>query len=252
VSASLRGRTAVVTGGSGGIGRATALALARDGADVVVHYGASRDAAEAVVHEIRGLGRRAAAIGADVSVEEEVDRLVEESAAFLETIDAWLNFAGADILTGAGGKLPILAKLDRVIAVDLRGTVLCSWAVAPLMIRQGSGVIVNMSWDHDPAGTEGEVAETFSAAKGGVEAFSRNLARRLAPTVRVNVVAPGWIETAYGAGVSRDLYERVAGRIPLGRWGRPEDVAEAAVFLASERAAYVTGQTLRIDGGMVV
>lgn len=248
----LEGKTAVVTGASGGIGRETALALARDGADVVVHYSRSRDAADAIVRQIEGLGRRAAAIGADVSIEADVNRLVQESAAFLERIDAWLNFAGADILTGAGGKLPILEKLDRVIAVDLRGTVLCSWAVAPLMIRQGSGAIVNMSWDHDPAGTEGEVAEAFSAAKGGVEAFSKNLARRLAPAVRVNVVAPGWIETAYGAGVDRDLHRRVAERIPLRRWGRPEDVAEVAAFLASDRAAYVTGQTVRIDGGMVV
>jgi 3-oxoacyl-[acyl-carrier protein] reductase len=245
------GKRAVVTGASGGIGRACALALAREGADVGVHYGRSREAAEKVAGEIRALGRRAVLLQADLSSDADVARLVVEAGRELGQLDVWMNIAGADILTGAARRLSDREKLERVIAVDLRGSVLCSWAVAEVMIRQGSGAIVNMSWDHDAVGVEGAVPEVFSATKGGVEAFSKNLARRLAPTVRVNVVAPGWIETAYGRGVNRSLYRKVASSIPLGRWGTPEDVAGAALFLASDDAAYVTGQTIRIDGGKV-
>ncbi|MBA2566069.1 MAG: SDR family oxidoreductase [Gemmatimonadetes bacterium] len=248
----LEGKRAVVTGASGGIGRATALALAREGADLVVHYGRSHAAAEEVAEEIRALGRRATTISADMADAAAIQRLVEEAERALGGLDVWMNIAGADILTGEGGMLSPPQKLERVIEVDLRGSVLCSWAVAERMLRQGSGCIVNMSWDHDAAGTEGVIAEAFSATKGGVEAFSRNLARRVAPTVRVNVVAPGWIETAYGAGIDRGLYERVASSIPLRRWGTPEDVANAALYLASDEAGYITGQTIRIDGGKVM
>lgn len=241
-----------MTGASGGIGRATALALAREGADVAVHYGRSRDAADRVAEDIRELGRRVLVVQADLADGSAIERLVVEARRGLGRIDGWLNIAGADILTGEGGRAGDLEKLERVISVDLRGTVLCSWAVAEVMIEQGSGAIVNMSWDHDAAGTEGRVAEMFSATKGGIEAFSKNLARRLAPAVRVNVVAPGWIETAYGHGVSRALHERVATSIPMKRWGTPEEVARVAAFLVSDDASYVTGQTVRIDGGKVV
>jgi 3-oxoacyl-[acyl-carrier protein] reductase len=248
----LKWKTAVVTGASGGLGRAVSLALAREGVDVVAHYGSSRDAAEAVVKEIRALGRRSVALQADVSERADIERLVHEAGRELGRIDVWMNIAGADILTGAGARLSDEEKLERVIAVDLRGSVLCSWAVAEVMIQQGSGVIVNISWDHDPAGIPTRVAEAFSATKGGVEAFSKNLAVRLAPTVRVNVIAPGWIETAYGEGLDRKHYERVAASIPLKRWGTPEDIAGAAVFLASDEASYLTGQTIRVDGGKVM
>jgi 3-oxoacyl-[acyl-carrier protein] reductase len=247
-----QGKTAVVTGASGGIGRACALALAREGADVGVHYGRSREAAGRVAEEIGSLGRRAVLLQADVSRNEDVSRLVSEAVRQLGRLDVWMNIAGADILTGEAAASSDREKLERVIAVDLRGSVLCSWAVAEVMLRQGSGAIVNMSWDNDAAGTEGTVAEAFSATKGGVEAFSKNLARRLAPAVRVNVLAPGWIETTYGQGLSSALYQKVASSIPMQRWGKPEDVAGAALYLASDEAGYVTGQTIRIDGGKVM
>lgn len=248
----LAGKTAVVTGASGGLGGATALAFAREGADVVVHYGRTREAAERVLGEVRALGRRGAALQADVSDRLQIERLVRESRRELGRIDVWMNVAGADILTGKGACVDDVEKLERVIAVDLRGSVLCSWAVADVMIEQGSGSIINISWNHHVGGIATKVAEAFSATKGGVEAFSKNLALRVAPSVRVNVIAPGWIETSYGEGLDRKQYERVVSSIPLRRWGTPEEIAGVAVFLASEEASYLTGQTIRVDGGTMV
>jgi 3-oxoacyl-[acyl-carrier protein] reductase len=247
----LKDRKAVVTGASGGLGRAVALALAGEGADVAVHYNRSRAPAEEAAAEIRELGRTAFPVQADVTDTAAVQGLVRECRRELGRLDVWLNLAGADILTGSGARLPDREKLEILIAVDLRGSVLCSWEVAEVMLEQGSGAIVNVSWDHDPAGIGSTVAEAFSAVKGGVEAFSKNLALRLAPAVRVNVIAPGWIETAYGRSVSRRHHERVRDHVPMRRWGRPEEIAAAAVFLASDEASYVTGQTIRVNGGQV-
>jgi 3-oxoacyl-[acyl-carrier protein] reductase len=114
------------------------------------------------------------------------------------------------------------------------------------------GVLINMSWDHVLAGMAGENPQVFAAIKGGVLAFSKSLARALAPAVRVNVLAPGWIETAFGASADAGFRDKVAQVTPLGRWGRPEDAAAAAVYLASPEAAFVTGQTLLVNGGVVM
>ena len=249
----LQRRAAVVTGASGGLGREIALTLAREGADVVAHYHSSSGPAEAVVEEVRALGRRGAALQADISDAEAVERLVADALRELGRLDIWMNIAGADILTGRGARLTHLEKLERVTQVDLRGTVLCSWAVADIMMRQGSGVIVNVAWDYDPAGVGSHIAEAFAASKGGVEMFSKSLAFRVAPRgVRVNVIAPGWIETAYGETLDRERYDSVATGIPMKRWGRPGDIAGAALFLASDESAFVTGQTLRVNGGKVM
>jgi 3-oxoacyl-[acyl-carrier protein] reductase len=141
-----------------------------------------------------------------------------------------------------------------LLAVDLRGTILASWAAVELMRGQASGgVILNMSWDHVlTGGMKGEYAQMFCAAKGGVYSFSRALAHAVAPHIRVNVLGPGWVETAYGAALDPAIKERITASIPLGRWGTPADVAHAAVYLASDAAAYVTGQMLSINGGAVV
>ncbi|HXI22175.1 MAG TPA: SDR family oxidoreductase, partial [Gemmatimonadales bacterium] len=182
-----------------------------------------------------------------------VERLAGTVRAALERVDAWVNNAGADILTGPGAGLGRLEKLDLLLRVDLRGTMLTSWAAAKLMQSQPEGgVIINMSWDGVLQGLGGENPELFAAVKGGILGFSRSLARSLAPRIRVNVLAPGWIETSFGADAPESFHRRVAERIPLRRWGRPEDVAAAAVYLASDAARFLTGQTLLINGGDVM
>jgi 3-oxoacyl-[acyl-carrier protein] reductase len=234
----LAGRIALVTGASSGIGRAIALLAAQEGADLIVTYQRSRDAAEAVAQEIRQGQRRCLVVQADVSSGPDVERLSRTAMTEFGRVDAWINNAGADILTGAGAGLTRLEKLDLLLAVDVRGSMLASWAAADLTRQVEGGAIVNMSWDGALRGLAGENPELFSAAKGAVLSYSRALARSRAPKVRVNVVAPGWIETAFGEGVSADFKDRVAKGIPLGRWGTAQDVAGAAVFLASHPARY--------------
>jgi 3-oxoacyl-[acyl-carrier protein] reductase len=248
----LEGRVAVVTGASRGIGRGIALACARAGADVVVNYARSHARAEAVVGEIAGLGRRGVGVRADVSLPVDVHRLLDETLAAFGRVDAWVNNAGADILTGDAATWPEDAKWERVMAVDLRGTWLCSRAAAAAMRARGEGVIVNMSWDHVAHGMGNPTAAIYAAAKGGVAAMSRCLAREFAPRVRVNVVAPGWIMTEWLEGSSDATRQAVAGATPLGRWGTPGDVASAVVFLASPEASFITGETLLVGGGVVM
>lgn len=246
----LAGRIVLVTGASSGIGRAIAQKAAQEGADLVVTYQRSQAGAEAVAAEIRQLRRRCLVVQGDVSKAADIERLVGAAVAEYGRVDAWINNAGADILTGAGGRLSRLEKLDLLLAVDVRGSMLASWAAAELMKGQPEGgVIVNMSWDGALRGLGGENPELFSAAKGAVLSYSRALARSVAPKVRVNVVAPGWIETAFGEGVSTEFKDRIAKGIPLGRWGKAEDVAGAAVFLASEASRYMTGQLIAVNGG---
>jgi len=209
-----------------------------------------------VAAAVRALGRRAHVMRADISRPEDVATLGPGARDALGRVDVWVNSAGADILTGEARRLSPIQKLDRLLAVDLRGTVLASWAAVELMRTQGGrggGAILNMSWDHVVAGgMKGEYAQLFCAAKGGVYSFSRALARTVAPEIRVNVLGPGWIETAYGAGLDPDQKARIGASVPLQRWGSPEDVAHAAVFLASDAAAYITGQMLMINGGGVM
>ena len=164
-----------------------------------------------------------------------------------------MNSAGADILTGEQASLTPTQKLDLLLAVDLRGTILASWHAAErLAANSDGGVIVNMSWDHVLTGMPGVNPQMFAAVKGGVLAFSKSLARTVAPAVRVNVVAPGWIATAFGEGLDAAARRRVEASTPLGRWGTPDDVAGAVVYLASPAASFLTGQTILVGGGVVM
>lgn len=165
----------------------------------------------------------------------------------------WVNNAGADVLTGDAAGWDWERKLDLLLAVDLKGTIACSYAVGAVMREQaGGGAIVNMSWDQVATGMAGANPELFSAVKGGVLAYSKSLARALAPRVRVNVLCPGWIETAFAQQADAEFRRSVAESTPLRRWGTPADVAAAALYLASPAAAFITGQAINVNGGLVM
>jgi 3-oxoacyl-[acyl-carrier protein] reductase len=249
----LAGRGVLVTGASSGIGRAIAVAAARAGADVALTYLSNEQGARDVAREIEVVGRRAAVFQTDIADASSLRALGPSARDALGRLDVWVNNAGADILTGAAASLGPLEKLDLLLAVDLRGTVLASWAAADMLGAQDEGgVIINMSWDHVFTGMAGRNPELFAAAKGAVLAFSKSLARTVAPRVRVNVIAPGWIDTSFAATLPESRRREVAESAPLGRWGTPDDVAGAAVFLASPAAAFLTGQTILVGGGVVM
>ena len=242
-----------MTGASSGIGRAIAEACAAEGADVLLTHRASPERAHAVADAIAARGGRALVCQADLATREGCERLVAEARERLGRLDVWINNAGADVLTGEAAEWEWERKLDTLLAVDLKGTIACSYAAGEVMrARSGGGTIINMSWDHVTTGMAGENPQLFAAVKGGVLAFSKSLARALAPAVRVNVLCPGWIETSFGEQADRDFHRSVADDTPLGRWGRPQDVADAAVYLASPEAAFVTGQAININGGVVM
>jgi 3-oxoacyl-[acyl-carrier protein] reductase len=243
----LAGLCTVVTGASSGIGKAIALAFAAAGARVGIGFWRASEAARALANE---LGLVHPLLQADLSTPDGCTSIVQRAFAMMENVDVWVNNAGADVLTGEARRWPAERKLQALLELDLKGTIRCSRLVAARM-RPG-GRILNLGWDHATIdGMAGDDAELFAAVKAGVLGFSKSFARSVAPDVRVNVLCPGWIETAYGASADRAFYAEVAANTPMRRWGRPEDVAGAAVWLASPAAAFVTGQAVNVNGGAV-
>ena len=231
---SLAGKTALVTGASRGIGRAIALALAEQGANVALNYRASAQAAEEACRAVTGLGVEAIAVQADVAQAVEVERLVKSALDRFERIDILVNNAGI-VRDG----LLLRMSEDDWDAV-LRG-----------MVRQRSGRIIAIS---SVAGVMGNAGQAnYAAAKAGLIGFTRSVAREVASRgITANVVAPGFIETDIWTAVSQEAREKFLGLVPLGRPGSAEEVAGVVAFLASELAAYITGQVLNVDGGMVM
>jgi 3-oxoacyl-[acyl-carrier protein] reductase len=247
----LSGRRVVVTGASSGIGRAVALEFARAGADVVIHSRSSNPVVLAVRDECRQMGHRAEHLAMTFDKSCDWRAFVDRAWKILGGIDVWVNNAGADLLTTPAAKHDFLDKLQMLLDVDVRSTLLLSKEVGRRMLDAGRGVILNIGWDQAERGMGGDSGELFAAAKSAIMGFTRSLAVSLAPTVRVNCIAPGWIRTAWGERASEAWQERVVRETPLARWGTPEDVAWLARFLASDQAAYITGQIINANGGAV-
>lgn len=246
---SLSGLRAVVTGSTSGIGRAIASELSRAGADLVIHGVRNAALAETLAAELRSLDRRTTVVLADLGEAASLEGFVDRCWSELGGIDVWVNNAGADLLTGEAAKWSFDQKLQRLYEVDVRSTLLLSRLVGTRMLKAGGGVILNIGWDQAERGMEGDSGELFSAAKSAIMGFTRSLAVSLAPTVRVNCIAPGWIRTKWGEGASEVWQERVLRETPLKRWGTPEDIAAVARFLVSREASYITGQIINVNGG---
>jgi 3-oxoacyl-[acyl-carrier protein] reductase len=245
---SLTGQAAVVTGSSSGIGRAIALELSRAGADVLIHARRNRTGVDEVATAVCALGRQTHVALADLSDPAAQDRLVDEAWSW-RPIDVWVNNAGADVLTGEAADWPFEQKLEALWRVDVVGTLRISRSVGRRMKHRGSGVILNIGWDQAATGMAGDSGEMFAAVKGAVMSATRSLAKSLAPEVRVNCIAPGWIRTAWGQHASAEWQDRARRESLLGRWGEPEDVARVARFLTSPAAQFLNGQIIEVNGG---
>lgn len=242
-------KAALVTGASRGIGRETAMALAKAGYAVAVNYAGSEKAAEDVKAAIESFGGKAFTLQGDVSKAEDVDRIFKTVKKELGRLDVLVNNAGIT-------RDSLLIRLkeenwDAVIDTDLKSAYLTTKSAALLMMKQRSGVIINIS---SVVGIMGNIGQlNYSAAKAGVIGLTKTAARELAGRgIRVNAVAPGFIETSMTEVIPENIKEKMIASIPLGRMGRPEDVAAAVCFLASDSASYITGQVLKVDGGMVM
>jgi 3-oxoacyl-[acyl-carrier protein] reductase len=245
----LTDKVAVVTGGSRGIGRGIALELAKQGAAVVVNYNSSPDAANEVVAAIEAAGGKALAVQANVANLEECGNLIKAATDTYGKLDILINNAG---ITRDG--LIMMMKeddWDSVIDTNLKSAWNCSKVAAKVMMKKRSGRIINMTSVSGIAGQGGQT--NYSASKAGLIGLTKSLAKELAGrNITVNAVAPGFIDTDMTAALGEDMLKKVDEAVPLGRRGSVEDVAYAVVFLASDQAAYITGQVLSVDGGLVM
>lgn len=243
----LEGKVAVVTGASRGIGRETALVLASYGADVIVNYHGSKEKAQDVAAKISGMGRTARTMQGNVADSETMKQMMEDVEEEFGHIDILVNNAG---ITKDG----LLVKMkeedfDRVIDTNLKGAFLCMKHVIRIMMKQRYGRIINMASLSGEAGNVGQV--NYSASKAGLIGMTKSLAKEVGGrNITVNAVAPGFIDTEMTQAMPEKARERFLAQIPLKRAGTPRDVAEAVAFLASDKASYITGQVLDVNGGL--
>jgi 3-oxoacyl-[acyl-carrier protein] reductase len=244
----LKGKSAVVTGGGRGVGRAVSLAFAREGADVVINYSTRIESAEKVVKEIQKMGRKATAVKGNVANKEDCQRIIRAAIDYFGKIDILVNNAG--ISRPAMLSRMTETQWDEVIDTHLKGAFLCTQAASPHFMKQRGGRVINVTSVAGLVGTTGQI--NYASAKGGLLAFTRSCARELAKFgVNANVISLGIVSTEMTQRLQEDpkLREIYIRRILLNRYAEPEDVAPAFVFLASDDARYITGQLLCVDGG---
>ena len=245
----LTGKIALVTGASRGIGRTCALYLAKLGAKVVVNYARSSAQADQVAAQIREMGGEAIAIRADVSKQEDVEAMMEETIKIYGGLDILVNNAGITRDT-------LLIRMkeedwDQVIDTNLKGVFLVTKAASRYMMKKRQGRIINISSVIGIAGNAGQA--NYAASKAGIIGFSKSVARELASrNILVNMIAPGFIDTDMTEGLNDQAKESILSRVPLKRYGKPEDIAHLVGFLASEESSYITGQVIHVDGGMIM
>ncbi|MBR4762463.1 MAG: 3-oxoacyl-ACP reductase FabG [Clostridia bacterium] len=242
-------KTAVITGASKGIGAATAILFARKGYNVVLNYNQSFQSVKLLSSSLTGQGYNVLAVKADVSNKLETDFLISETVSKFGSVDVLINNAGISV----SGAINVMDTYDsdRIFDVNLKGVYNCCKSAVNKMVAQKSGRIINISSMWGQVGASCEVA--YSASKAGVIGLTKALAKELAPSgITVNAIAPGIIDTSMNAGLTVEEIEEFVSRVPLGRIGTPDDVAAAALFLASDDADYITGQIIGVSGGYVI
>jgi len=243
----------VVTGSSSGIGQCIAEKFAIHGDSLIVHGFTNLDGLAVSAHKVASTGADMHSIVADIREQESAMRLVQEAFARRNRVDVWINAAGADVLTGSAKDWSFEHKLEQLWKTDVAGTIRISRAVANRMLEQTPAdslpAILNISWDQAEQGMEGDSGQLFSPIKAAITAFSKSLAKSVGPRVRVNCIAPGWIQTEWGMTASETWDRRARSESMLDRWGTPQDVANVAWMLASPECEFINGQTIAVNGG---
>lgn len=245
----LKDKVALITGASRGIGKAIALKFAQNGANVIINYSSSQSQAEELKEEIEKIGTKAMIIKCDVSNADEVSQMFSQAEKEFGRLDILVNNAG---ITKDGLILRMNEEdFDKVIAINLKGAFLCARAAAKMMVKQRSGNIINISSVVGIAGNIGQA--NYAASKAGIIGLTKSLAKELASrNIRVNAIAPGFIKTDMTEVLSDKVKEVMLSSIPLGRFGEADEVANVALFLASNLSSYITGQVIVVDGGMIM